>query len=238
MKKMLRTVGGDGSIHDLTEPMIRHTTGKNRDVGVHSDIAPFPYFFEPTFHRSRLSQPQKVKKRKRIFVCSMADLFGEWVPDEWIEAVFAACRKAPQHDYLFLTKNPARYGKLAGEGKLPDAKNFWYGTTATNHQMAESASRYLPATWRYNLYLSMEPLQGAVNLSAMEQYPKWLIIGGMTGPGSKHKQPRYEWVADIVAWASARNIPVFMKGNLGPTWGGDLIKEHPAGMLWPEEAEG
>lgn len=59
----------------------------------------------------------------------MADLFGSWVPDEWIEEVFAACERAPQHTYLFLTKNPKRYLTLAG--KLPAKANMWYGTTAT-----------------------------------------------------------------------------------------------------------
>ncbi|MFR1061782.1 MAG: DUF5131 family protein [Enterocloster sp.] len=59
----------------------------------------------PTFHKYRLNEYQN-KKSRNIFVCSMADLFGEWVPDEWIEEVFEACDNAPQHNYLFLTKNP------------------------------------------------------------------------------------------------------------------------------------
>jgi protein gp37 len=43
----------------------------------------------------------------------MADLFGEWVPDEWIKEVFRACEEAPQHRYLFLTKNPERLNQIA-----------------------------------------------------------------------------------------------------------------------------
>ena len=57
--------------------------------------------FEPEFHSERLAQPAQIKKPQNIFVCSMADLFGEWVPDEWIKAVFDACAAAPQHRYLF-----------------------------------------------------------------------------------------------------------------------------------------
>lgn len=72
----LRTVGGDGNLHVLDEPMYRHTSGKNRDVGVRSVVAPFPFGFDPTFHRYRLGEPQKWKKPQTIFVCSMADLFG------------------------------------------------------------------------------------------------------------------------------------------------------------------
>lgn len=51
---------------------------------------PYPFNFEPTFHKYRLDE-YSIKKGRTIFVCSMADLFGEWVPDEWIEEVFAAC---------------------------------------------------------------------------------------------------------------------------------------------------
>ena len=40
--------------------------------------------FEPTFHQNRLLEPQNVKKPSMIFTCSMGDLFGEWVPRQWI----------------------------------------------------------------------------------------------------------------------------------------------------------
>lgn len=91
---------GEGKTHELTDPIIDEC--KNRK-------ASFPFEFDPTFHRYRLDEPEHYKNPQTIFVCSMADLFGDWVPDEWIEEVFAACKNAPQHRYLFLTKNPKRY---------------------------------------------------------------------------------------------------------------------------------
>lgn len=109
---------------ELNEP-VRDENGK---------IKPYPYNFYPTLHRYRLNEPQKWTKSRTIFVCSMADLFGEWVPDEWIEAVFKACEKAPQHRYLFLTKNPARYLNLVKQGKLSllnANSNMWFGTSLT-----------------------------------------------------------------------------------------------------------
>ena len=87
---------GTGEIHDLNEPIYDFDNGRN---------APYPFGFDPTFHRYRLDEPQKWKKPRNIFVCSMADLFGDWVPDEWIREVFQACEAAPQHRYLFLSKN-------------------------------------------------------------------------------------------------------------------------------------
>ena len=45
--------------------------------------SPYPGKFTPTLHRYRLDEPVRWKKPRNIFVCSMADLFGDWVPDEW-----------------------------------------------------------------------------------------------------------------------------------------------------------
>lgn len=77
---------------------------------------PYPMGFLPTMHRYRLEEPQHWKQPRNIFVCSMADLFGEWVPDEWIKAVFDACLAAPQHRYLFLTKIPRDTGNSTRRG--------------------------------------------------------------------------------------------------------------------------
>lgn len=107
---------------------------------------PYPYGFEPTLHRYRLGQPQNTKEPQTVFVCSMADLFGRWVPTSWIVEVLDACRKAPQHRYLFLTKNPARYLELDHLALLPHESNFWYPFRAALACRSFSARR--PFTWR------------------------------------------------------------------------------------------
>ena len=88
----------------------------------------FPYGMIPTFHSYRLDSLSKWKKGRNVLVCSLGDLFGNWVPDEIIQKIFAACGKYPQHNYLFLTKNPQRYGTLAKSGQLPKSPNMWFGT--------------------------------------------------------------------------------------------------------------
>jgi protein gp37 len=47
--------------------------------------------------------------RKFVFVSDMGDLFGDWVPKEWIVKVLEAIRNSPRSYFLFLTKNPRRY---------------------------------------------------------------------------------------------------------------------------------
>ena len=44
-----------------------------------------------------------------VFVSDMGDLFGEWVPPEWINKVLDSVRQSPNSMFLFLTKNPAKY---------------------------------------------------------------------------------------------------------------------------------
>lgn len=90
-----------------------------------------PTGFMPTIHKYRMDWPQKVKVGSTIMVCTDGDLFGPWVPEDWILQVFAAAEMAPQHQYIFLTQYPVRYQNLANHGALPQKNNFWYGSTAT-----------------------------------------------------------------------------------------------------------
>lgn len=55
-----------------------------------------------------LLKPLRWKKPRAIFVCSMTDLFADFVPDEMIDRVFAAMALAPQHTFQVLTKRAAR----------------------------------------------------------------------------------------------------------------------------------
>lgn len=121
--------------------------------------APYPYYFDPTFHRYRLDEPQKWKRPKNIFVCSMADLFGEWVPMDWKIETLLACREAPQHRYLFLTKNPIGYCLYpTEEHPLKDlpirydvadlyTDNMWLGVTYTGNERLPGTLFY-PTDWK------------------------------------------------------------------------------------------
>lgn len=200
----------DEEWHDLYQPFYK----------IDGKINPYPYGFAPTFHRYRLDEPQKLKKPSKIFVCSMADLFGAWVPDEWIEQVFETCKKASQHTYMFLTKNPYRYMQLALRGRLPNRENFWYGTTITeNDRLPFNALEY-----KRN-FISLEPLRGPVS----EKFPfsniGWVIIGQQTGPGAV--PPKDEWVQAIIDECREIGVPVFVKRPLYEKF---PIQEWPEGL--------
>lgn len=191
------------------------------DDGSTARNAPYPFYFDPTFHRYRLDDYIN-KKGRNIFVCSMADLFGDWVPDSWIEEVFAACEKAPQHNYLFLTKNPERFAEYS----IPNDKNLWYGTSICKKEDI-SKCKYLPLGG--NKFVSIEPILEDLEVadSAIFNYVDWFIIGTETGRRKDKVVPERKWIEDIVNEGRKENVPVFMKSSLSEIWEEPLIQEFP-----------
>lgn len=187
--------------------------------------SPFPFDFLPTFHRYRLEEPARKTKPRNIFVCSMADLFGRWVPVEWIVEVLDACRAAPQHNFLFLTKNPARYEELDKLALLPREDNFWYGSTVTAPGMPFFHSEF------HKTFLSIEPLLEPFGESEYSsRLTDWAIIGAETGNRKEKVTPKREWVVELVQSFQLANVPVFMKSNLSDVWGVPLLQEYPEGL--------
>ena len=187
----------------------------------------FPFGFEPTLHRYRLFEPQHVKEPGSVFVCSMADLFGDWVPDQWINAVFDACRAAPQHRYLFLTKNPRRYMDIAKVGELPTGDNFWYGTTITTTDQPYFRSN------RHNCFLSIEPIFEDFGSWYINSSINWVIVGAETGNRKGKVTPQKGWI-DNIAFRCSKDyrmydseIPLFMKNSLRDLMGNDFRQEFP-----------
>lgn len=202
-------------VWDLLNP-IHKTDGK---------ISPYPCGFVPTLHRYRLND-YIGKKGRNIFVCSMADLFGKWVPDDWIEEVFAACEKAPQHNYLFLTKNVKRYVEYG----VPIFENMWYGTSITREEDMHLFNS-LPA--RCNTFVSIEPILENLEVekyNVMFRQVDWFIIGAETGNRKSKVVPERKWIEDIVNECKKGNKPVFMKSSLAGIWGEPLIQEFPANL--------
>lgn len=206
----------DDGTYELNEPLIK--IGKD---GVHRQ-APYPLKFKPTLHRYRLDQPKKWSEPRTIFVCSMADLFGDWVPISWIQEVFKACEAAPQHRYLFLTKNPQRYHSLAFNGELPQGDNYWYGSTAeTDEQLVWFANSY-------NTFTSIEPIQQRFDCSDVpKDLTNWIIVGAETGNRAGKVVPQREWIDELVDYGKRANIPVFMKDSLRELMGEDFKQEFP-----------
>jgi protein gp37 len=191
----------------------------------------YPEKFEPTFRPERLSAAQNTvipKKRKdepgirNVFVCSMADLFGEWVPVAWIREVLTVCHENPQWNFIFLTKNPERYLENFFDDKPNFTDNCWVGATAdTQERMVRAMNVFsnLGSKRPKVTFVSCEPLLEEISFQGDID---WLIIGGKSATGKQPEQPEWEWVEKLLAEAREGGISVYFKPNLTVT-----PKEYP-----------
>ena len=158
-----------------------------------------PKWEEPVFFPGRLGEPAKVKKPSIIFVGSMCDLFGDWVPNNWIIDTIKTCRENPQHTFMFLTKNSKRYREF----KFPN--NCMLGVTITSkHDLKDFYKN--KGFLNYNKsFISIEPLLGDFMGFVFNGWDL-VIVGAMTGPGAI--KPKKEWIDSI------KHHNIFYKENI------------------------
>jgi protein gp37 len=153
-------------------------------------------------------------KPVRIFVGSTMELFGDWIPDEWIRDIFRVVKMYPRHTFIFLTKQPQNLIKYS-----PFPGNCWIGFTATDSPMFCYGVECIREIEAKVKFVSVEPLLGDIfyhrELSrALVQSLDWVIVGQQT-PIKKETTPNVEWVKEIVQACDDASIPVFLKNNLG-----------------------
>jgi protein gp37 len=134
-----------------------------------------------TFHRDRLDEPLKWKKPRRVFVCSMGDLFHDDVTDDHLREIFEIMRRSDHHTYQILTKRPQRMRdfilQLQAE-KGPDFRRWplpfvWIGVTAENQARANERIPILLKTPAAVRFVSVEPMLGLVNLEKAQCTCPW-----------------------------------------------------------------
>ncbi len=199
----------------------------------------FPAGFTPLFRSDRLDAPISTKinvdperpESRRVFVCPMADLFGYWIPLEWIKQVIEATKQAPELEYLYLTKYPFKYLTY----DFPD--NSWLGVTVDAQSKVEYALDVLGYIDFYGVrWLSFEPLIEPIkaDFSCID----CIVIGAQSGTKQPNGTivdsftPKFEWVVDLVAQAKSVGCAVYMKQNLlgkvsSQYPGMQLIQEYP-----------
>ncbi|NKC33469.1 phage Gp37/Gp68 family protein [Falsiroseomonas selenitidurans] len=133
-------------------------------------------------------------KRARVFCASLADVFDNQAPAEWLADLLDLIRLTPHLDWLLLTKRPqmilarlrAALERLAqGTGRddlvawlaawisgHPPA-TVWLGTTVENQAEADRRIPHLLAVPAAKRFLSCEPLLGPVSLHPMDQPGGW-----------------------------------------------------------------
>jgi protein gp37 len=190
-----------------------------RDIATSSRTASaFPNGFTPTIRPASLFKPRGMvppgesatdTRFRNVFTCSMADLFGRWVPREWIEAVLREMRSAPNWNFLCLTKFPKRMAEF----DIP--ANAWMGTTVDLQARIPNAEAAFANVNSGVRWLSVEPMLEPLKFRRLERF-NWIVIGGSTrSTQTPAFIPPIEWVVDLVVQARAAGLKIYMKTNLG-----------------------
>jgi len=193
----------------------------------------YPQGFEPSIHPDRLTAPytQKVPKdadihpaKRNVFANSMSDLYGRWVPQEWIDAVFKAMADNPQWNFLTLTKFPKRAAELVYPA------NVWIGTSVDLQARVKAAEEAFSRIECGVRWLSIEPMIEPLTFSRPELFD-WVVIGG----ASKSSQtpewtPPFSWIVRVASQFLEANpdVKIYLKTNGRPREFPGVITQHTA----------
>jgi len=190
----------------------------------------YPQGFEPSIYPCRFQAPGNTKvpakadedtAYRNVFTGSMADIFGRWVPEEWIRLVLQRVEHNSQWNFLFLTKFPQRIHEF---GELPN--NAWMGTTVDCQERVANAEKAFAKMGGGIKWLSVEPMLTPLKFTRLDMFD-WVVIGGASRSASTPAWvPPFDWVADLHAQAREAGCAVYHKDNLG-MGDGIRLKEFP-----------
>lgn len=206
-RNMAANVKKDGELFILEKPFPSEAGG----------ILTYPFGFLPTLHKYRMDYPDRRKNGCNILVGEAGELFGNWVPDQYIKEILDMCVEHPEHNYMFLTKNPNRYRELDSKGILPSGDNLWYGFSYTSNECAV----WNDSNGKRHCFACVDPLLGDIDLFEAGRLPvvEWVILGAETGNGRKVVTPKKAWIDKILRHCDKYSVPVFMKDSLIPIMG-------------------
>ena len=193
--------------------------------------------------------------RRRVFCASLADVFDNAVSAQWRFDLLRLIIETPNLDWLLLTKRIGNAAEMLEQAMraltvgregwrdnyLP---NVWLGATICNQEEADRDIPKLLAVPARVRFLSMEPLLGPVDLSAIdidghsEVYPlkgtrgcedadgnaapdlpalDWVIAGGESGASARPMHP--DWARGLRDQCAAAGVPYLFKqhGEWMPT---------------------
>ena len=201
---------------------------------------PFTQGFDLRLYPERISTYLNKTKPRKIFLCSMGDLFHKDVPVEFIQKVFEMMNLASQHMFQVLTKRPELMREYT-IGPIPLVqfwtRNIWAGTTVGSAKYLHrlESLKEVPAHVRF---LSIEPLIGPIqdiDLTGINQ----VIVGGESGRGCRPMD--VNWARRIRDICREQGVAFFFKQHGGQSkdkggniLDGEIIQEWPNNVYYPK----
>jgi DNA repair photolyase len=182
--------------------------------------------FTPSLNESEFSS--RFSNGDLVFVSDMGDMFGEFIPENWVKQVLDHIRQFPEADFLFMTKNPKRYLDL-----LPFIpKNAILGATieTTNDEIVKTdkvSAAPLP-TERYQAMRELEWNRKIVSIEPildfdLPTFTKWIedinpfiVYVGYDNYTHKLREPTLEQTTKLLNLLSDTSLVI--KKTIRPAW--------------------
>jgi len=172
-------------------------------------------------------------KGKTIFIEHMNDLFSKGIPDDWIVRILEQCKKYPDNEYIFQTKNPENLLRFVPNMPV----NYMVGTTAESDIVDNlygddetkppdvlnrlAAMMKLPIVIKR--FITVEPM---VKLGNTVGFAKAIAICnpdfvniGIDSKGSDLEDPAKEQILEFVEELQRLGVKILKKSNLGRVLG-------------------
>jgi protein gp37 len=178
----------------------------------------FPQGFDYHVREERFdapdNQPAPRPGKNKVFVCSMADLFGDWVEEEVITRVLKKVTTHPEWTFIFLTKNPSRLESYT----FP--KNAWVGATIDREGSLDGSVISLEKVDASIKYVSFEPLieEFPIDYKWVSGIIDWVIIGCDSSNSTDKFIPSLHHIITMLDSFKAVGVPVFLKPNVAESF--------------------
>jgi protein gp37 len=189
---------------------------------------PFERGFDLRLVPEKLSDPLAWRTPRKIFTCSMSDVFHERVPLEYVRQIFDVMNSASWHIFQVLTKRSARLAQLSDSFEW--TRNIWMGVSVENAGYTQRVRDLITVPAAVH-FLSLEPLLGPVPDLPLEGID-WVIVGGESG--LKARPMEVGWAREIQEQCNKAGVPFFLKqlgGRRAKRGGEDAILD---GRQWHE----
>lgn len=176
--------------------------------------------FRVHLHNERLDQPKNTKKPAFV----LANFTNDWLDRQRSDAdvlnIGNGMRAGERHTFITLTKQSKRLRAMTYAGVVPASNTIYHGLTIRNQSELDAKWPVFQTTLG-NLWLSLEPLQSAVDLTPC----RGRIAGVIVGHDNRRYGPGAETLAHIrsvVQQCKELAIPCYVKQAW---WVGRLRRE-------------
>ncbi len=209
------------------------------------------------FEAARLEAQLRKTRPRMVFVNSMTDTFGEFVPDEFVfDLLDAIALRGGSHVWQLLTKRERRMRELVTawlESRRLDElpAHVWLGVTVENAGVCSSRVGELIGTPAAVRWVSAEPLLGPIDLRRIqvgdrqfdalagrwegchpevgEPHINWVVAGGESGKGARICVA--SWIQALVGDCQRSGVGVFVKQLGENVHEGASLRMEP--LQWP-----